>query len=1060
MKGCFGDPVSDPVLLPSRLPFFTEEREALLLQGTYTHLMLGDIEYAALGFETFHDDVLAPLVIVGAEPLEVMAFQCMEHLSPEVARKNRFVPVDIGYRWGPVWSTAWFRLNGTLPDSMIGKETTLHFSSGSEALLWGSDGPDHGFDPYHRTAPLGVVSEVNIELLVEAACNRPLGASMFWWEHREEHDRWSETNPGRLEAAELQLRDPEAERFARSWMFATRLMRTAGAGEQTAHRLDTGLRALRADLLAKDTVRIRPEHQQQLDELLRDGPGRPSTCVTIGHAHIDTAWLWPISETRRKCLRTFATQLRNLERFPDFRFLCSQPQQYAFVEEDSPRLFERITEQVRSGRWEAAGAMWIEPDANIPSGESLVRQILHGTRYWRERFGDSAPQEFLYLPDTFGFPASLPQICRLAGLETFVTNKIAWSETNRFPHVTFNWRGLDGSEVLSHFTPGHNYNSSIMPQDIIDGEKRLLESDGTRNTLWLQPYGWGDGGGGPDDEQIMNATLAGPARDMPAVEHCSATEFCRKLHESFEGDAAPPVWDGELYLELHRGTYTTHARLKAANRKAERELREIEILASSPESGGGDEVDSLGAWLDASWKTVLLNQFHDIIPGSSIPPVYEQAHTELDAIHLDCNHHLSEGLQRLETRLDTRKHQRPLLVWNPASTPRTAVVESPDGPRLAEEVPALGIRILDLAEETCEPVSGRVKVGPSSITNGVLDVELDELGGIRRLASNEHDVLLEDPLNTLVIHPDRPRRWEAWDLDRDYTDVRLLQDRDAADIRVVEEHALRGVLEVRRTIGTSSSILQRYILEAGARVLRIESSLDWQEDHALLRSEFAPDIRSRFATYGIQFGAIERPTHRNTSWEKAAFEVPGHLWMDLSEPGRGLAVIDDGSRFGRSCHGNTLGLSLVRSTSFPDPGADRGRHDFAYGLMPHHGDWREAGVDAEAEAFGTRLRSVPAPAGSAGPLADGWRVLPMEQGTLQVEIAACKPCESGDGFVARLVERQGRRGKLRVTLPPGIENAQLVDLHEKPLAGAKANLKDREVEISFDPFQIRTIKMH
>ncbi|MCH2143824.1 MAG: glycosyl hydrolase-related protein [Phycisphaerales bacterium] len=1019
--------------------------------------MLGDIDYAALGFETFHDEVLAPLIVIESHPLDVTVHQCMDHIGSEEAAGRAYEEVEPGFRWGPIWSTAWFRLRGHVPESMRGRPIVLHFSSGTEALLWRNGTPAHGFDPYHHHAPLGTAGEGTIELLIEAACNRPLGASLFWWEHGEEHGRWKESRPGRLDAAELQVRDDLAERFARTWLFATRLMRTADAAEPTAHQLDAGLRKIRSALLAEDRISITKEHLLELEALLQDGNKRPTTCVAMGHAHIDTAWLWPIRETRRKCLRTFATQLQNLERHPDFRFLCSQPQQYAWVEADSPDLFERISRQVENGRWEAAGAMWIEPDANIPSGESLIRQIVHGTRYWKDRFGDAAPQEFLYLPDTFGFPASLPQICRLAGLETFITNKIAWSETNRFPHVTFNWRGIDGSEVMSHFTPGHNYNSSIMPQDFVDAEERLLSSDGTRAMTWLQPYGWGDGGGGPDEEQIMNAELAAISRGMPDVASCSTTEFCRRLHASFEDGPPPPVWDGELYLELHRGTYTTHARLKASNRRAERDLREIEILTTAGDVADREVIDGIRPWLDRTWKQVLLNQFHDIIPGSSIGSVYEDAHRDLDAVHLDCTHELTEGLRRIETLVDTRHTRRPLLVWNPCSTGRTAVVESEAGLRIARDVPGLGIRIIDLADDAAPKES--VQTGPRSLANGLLEIELDDAGCIRRLASNEHSVGFDDPMNTLVIHPDRPRRWEAWDLDRDYTDVRIPQVESGAEISVQDDGPLRGSIRVSRKIGRSSSITQRYILDAGSRVLRIENDLDWQEDHAILRAEFAPSIRARSATYGIQFGSIERPTHANTSWEKAAFEVPGHLWMDLSQPGRGLAVLDDGSRFGRSCRDNVMGLSLVRATSFPDPEADRGRHEFSYGLMPHGGDWRSAGVDEEAEAFGCRMRSVPAPAGVHGRINDGWSALPVSCSDTSVEIAACKPSESGDGVVVRIVERRGGTGSVRIELPTGRSTGTLVDLHENPIEDEAIEVRSGGLEVKIGPYQIRSILM-
>ena len=449
--------------------------------------MLDRIEYAALGFETFHDDVLAPARVRKRMELDVEVYQCQEHLKPDQLEAHTFTPVMPGWRWGPIWSTAWFRLRGDVPSELQSAESVLHFSSGTEALLWQEGVPRQGFDPYHHHTGLDLRGKESVEFLIEAACNRPLGASLFWWEHAEEHGRWEEETPGRLEQAALELHDPIAVEFCQAWMFAVRMMRTADEASGQANRLEHGLRELKKAILQDQTADKLHQYLDQLQSLLSDGSKTDSRCVAIGHAHIDTAWLWPLSETRRKCLRTFASQLRNLERWDGFRFLCSQPQQYSFIEEDSPKLFDEIRARVEEGRWEPFGAMWIEPDANIPSGESLIRQIMHGTGYFKDRFGKRAEQDALYLPDTFGFPASLPQICRLAGLETFITNKIAWCETNQFPHVTFDWKGIDGSTVLTHFTPGHNYNSSIMPVDFIEAEKRMHRADGRGPTAREAP---------------------------------------------------------------------------------------------------------------------------------------------------------------------------------------------------------------------------------------------------------------------------------------------------------------------------------------------------------------------------------------------------------------------------------------------------------------------------------------------------------------------------------------------------------------------------------------------
>ena len=930
----------------------------------------------------------------------------------------------------------------------------LHFSCGTEALLWMNGVPYHGFDPYHHHAGLNSESLGDeVEFLIEAACNRPLGASLFWWEHAEEHGRWKEDAPGRLEVAELESRDEALSRFCSAWMFGVRMLRTTDPRDELGHRIESGMRRIKKAMLGSGEGIDVASRMGELEQVLSDGNKKSSMCTAIGHAHIDTAWLWPISETKRKCLRTFATQLRNLERFDDFRFLCSQPQQYAWMEESSPELFEQIGERVRSGRWEPFGGMWIEPDANIPSGESLIRQILHGTRYFEDRFGRSAPQEALYLPDTFGFPASLPQICSLSGLETFITNKIAWCETNRFPHVTFNWRGIDGTEVLTHFTPGHNYNSSIHPQDFVDAEQRLNESDGAVGRSWLQPYGWGDGGGGPDHEQILNAEFAKRAAGIPEVGNGSATEFCRKLHRETDTMGPRPVWDGELYLELHRGTYTTHARLKAANRKAERTLREIEALGLLEESVG-EASNRERAWLDKAWKTVLLNQFHDILPGSSIEQVYDEAHEQLDHLASESTARIKDALRDLAPGFDAGTAEKPVLIWNPASTERSGVVETDSGSIFVRDVPAMGFRVIDSALE--ERPDRIVTATGRTLENGRVGVTIDDAGRVSKITADGMEVPLHQPLNTLVLHADRPRRWQAWDLDRDYDDHREEQTTAADSITLVEDSPLRGVIESRRSLGKASSIIQRYVLESGSANIRIETRVDWQEEDTILRAEFCPDIRSRHATYGIQFGSLERPTHRNTSHEKAAFEVPGHLWMDLSQPGRGLAVLDDGSRIGRSCHDTTLGLSLLRSTKFPDPNADRGIHEFVYAIMPHQGDWRASDVDGEAERLGVPMRTTPACAGSRGSFKDGHTLVPGLEFTSGIEIAALKKAEDGNGRILRMVEKRGASKVVSIDLSGHGPKVVASDLLERPTDRVESS---KEVLVGFNPYQINTIRM-
>ena len=598
--------------------------------------MLPKHELDAIRFENLADTVLAERVFRDRIPLDVHVLQTHEHLRPSQLDVESFSPIQVGWRWGPVWSTAWFRITADVPESLKDQSLAIQFSSGTEATFWYDGTPWHGLDENRDLVRLdpSMLGSGGLEFLIEAACTLPLGASTFWWDHPEVQTRWREPNPGRLESASLVVLDDSAWRLKEAWDFARRLLLALPPESDASARLLEGMHHL-APMLATEKAEVL---QTSLESLLASGgsaAGGP--CIATGHAHIDTAWLWPLSETRRKCLRSFSTMLRLMERYDEFRFLCSQTQQYAWIEEDSPELFSQIRDRVHDGRWEPGGAMWVEPDCNVPSGESLIRQIVHGTSWWSDRFGASADQRHLYLPDTFGFPASLPQIIALAGL---TLGKILHHQQDLMvrdqplPHVTFKWRGIDGTEVLSHLTPGHNYNSPIHPSDVLAGQGILMGQPRPRPDTWLQPFGYGDGGGGPTDSMIERIGHSGSCMGLPPVEHGRTDDFCQLLHEQSGDVGNLPVWDGDLYLELHRGTYTSQSWLKMANREAEDDLRTIEAMGAGVD--GGVDLEGLRASLDETWKLVLLNQFHDILPGSSINKVYEDARSQYDRIEATC----------------------------------------------------------------------------------------------------------------------------------------------------------------------------------------------------------------------------------------------------------------------------------------------------------------------------------------------------------------------------------------------------------------------------------------
>lgn len=1033
------------------------------------------IESAAWRFSAFADQVLAPAAYAARAPLAVGVRHCASRIAPDEAAAREFLPVNVGYRWGPLWSNAWFRLRGAVPADWAGRCVVLRFSSGTESLLWRDGVPAGGLNQYHDAKSLYGEARggERVDLLIESSCIRPFGATVFWWDDAETRARWNESQPGRVDFAELAVFDEAAWRLWRTYDFARQLIALLPNDSERARcvvdALDRATRLIDDRQPARSAGAALAVLQRGLQG---DGPAAATRCFAVGHAHIDTAWLWPLRETRRKCLATFSTVLQLMDRFPDFRFLCSQAVHYDWVEQDSPALFEQIRRRVSEGRWEPAGAMWVEPDCNVPSGESLVRQILHGVRYWQSRFPDAPPQRLLYLPDTFGFPASLPQIAAQAGIDTFITNKLCWSQQNEFPHASFLWRGIDGTEIVAHQTPGRDYNSLNTPKEQLRGAQNAARLDQSRAGVWMQPFGHGDGGGGPTDTSILFAQLAGQCEPLARTELAGSGAFCDALHERFRalGDEGRtlPVWDGELYLEIHRGTYTSQAWLKQANRRAEQQLRVAEWLAfAGPARPNSDDSAALRGQLNSLWKLLLLNQFHDILPGSSIAEVYDDARRDHAQIAAGAAAIVDDISAAWGTRIDTRGRRRPMLVFNPSSSRRSGVVECAGERFYVADVPALGCAVIDRdAPHEC---------GESrALNNGIIAASIDQNGAIGSLVqltsgreARADRAKCGGPfeLNQLVLYEDRPRAWEAWDIDPEYGDKSWPQCSPVDNRREIQIGALISGVEITRSIGEKSRITQTYMLAAGSPRLDIHTRIDWREERRLLRALFPVNIRSRFATHEIAFGHIQRPTHRSNPWDAAMFEVCTHRWMDLSEPGFGVALLNDG-RFGCSCHDNVMGLSLLRSPKFPDPGADIGEHEFTYSLMPHGGDWRAAGVAAEAQSLNAPLFAIPLSAEQAGVYPDHWQPVELEvEPPVAVEVAAIKPAENGEGIIVRFVEIHGGRGCVRIKWNLPVLAVRAVDLLERDMPGAIAhrelNVHHSEVDgvttLTIRPFQIVTL---
>ena len=901
-------------------------------------------------------------------PLELTAF-CVrgEPITYAEAIRGPFAPIRIGDAWGPPWSTTWFHVTGHVTNDRVGQRVVALFDLGfdgptgftCEAQAWKDGKPWRGVDPNHRWLP---IDGPEVDFYLEAAANPRA------------------TEQGSEPAASMiALRDSPEPAFV--------------------------LR--RADL----TVRPASEN----------GPGRLSfdsshRITAVGHAHIDTAWEWPVREAKRKVARSWSTQLALLDEYPDYIFAASQPLQYAWMQESYPDIYRRIKEKVAAGRWEPVGAMWVEADCNLPSGESLVRQLLLGKRFFMREFGHET--RILWLPDVFGYPGNLPQLMSEAGCDYFLTQKLSWNDTNKPEHHTFVWEGIDGTRIFTHFPPADTYNGSFTLEEVEQSVRNFKDGRSSHRSLYL--FGWGDGGGGPQPEMIDSAHRLG-------VEIGRADDFFEAASAEANGLATSA---GELYFELHRGTYTSQSRTKRLNRKAQEALREAEMWSVA--AGGSYP----SAELNALWQKLLLNQFHDILPGSSIDWVYEETERDLEDVAARAS-----SLSELAMSAIAGKGEG-LVAFNSTSHPRSEIVSTADG-YARIEAPSCGWVTVRLANST-EP---EVSVTDHSMENELLRVEWDDRAVLTSIWDKEVGrEVLSGPGNLLQLHDDNPARWDAWDLDAVHRD-------SFVELTAIEKLQVRGghrgLLVFGRRFG-ESWLFQSMSLDAGSRVLSFETFVEWHERHKMLKVAFPVTVEAREATYEIQFGHLKRPTHQDTSQAKAMFEVCAQRWADLGDGDYGVALLND-CKHGYDIHGSVMRLSLLRGPTHPDPTADLGGHQFTYALMPHPGDFRAGGVIEAAEDLNSPL--LPAD----GSLAGGSSRSLVEIDTRQVIVDAIKRAEDSDATIVRLYEAWGRscRARLRTTLPAS--RAFLCDLLERNRT--EVAIKDGVIELELTPFKILTLKL-
>ncbi|MFB9991023.1 alpha-mannosidase [Deinococcus oregonensis] len=778
-----------------------------------------------------------------------------------------------------------------------------------------------------------------------------------------------------------------------------------------------------------------------------------------GHAHIDLAWLWPLSETRRKARRTFATVLNLMEQYPDFVFNQSMGQLYEYVQEDDPALFEQIRARVQEGRWDVVGGMWVEPDGNLPSGEAWARQLLHGQQYFQKHFGVQA--RVCWLPDTFGYAANLPQLLRLADIHSFLTTKLNWNETTVFPYDLYHWEGLDGSRVLAHsfLNPAEGYNGDIKALDTFEtwkafrGKRRHGES--------LLSFGYGDGGGGPTSGMLERYSRQRDFPGLPRLHMTRVADFYDQI--GAEARANLPVWVGEQYFELHRGTYTTQAEIKRLNRRLEHTLPEAETACALAARLLNHAYPH--AELQAAWKVLLRNQFHDILPGSSVQAVNTVAHTEMREALEAAGELRDAALQALSSAVGNPSDQTErVVVWNLTlqDRPLGAGVSGLEALTLPPALTVPGLGYLSFPAVAAEPALDAFSPGDLTLENEYLRVQINADGTLGSLYDKAQSrEMLDGRGNQLWAYLDIPRMWEAWDVDATYaqegeewTALEAPRRVSAAEVQV-----RRGRPQQQGSEMNSSSVTQTYRLDPGSRRLDIHTHADWQGRRLFLRALVPLQVRANVATFETAFGAVTRPTHTNTPGDAAQFEKPGHRWADLSEggsgeAGSGLSLLTD-SKYGYSAQGNVLGLSLLRSPIAPDPTADEGQHYFTYSLYPHAGDWRN-GTVSEAHDLNAPLLAYQTGA-TGGTLPESARLLHLQNGS-GLRLSALKLAEDGEALLVRLYETHGTRGRAALTgvnlLGPD-EGWQRVNLLEEAL---NTEHSPPDEPLAFTPYQVLSLR--
>lgn len=807
--------------------------------------------------------------------------------------------------------------------------------------------------------------------------------------------------------------------------------------------------------------------------------------LCVGHTHIDVAWLWTLAQTREKAARSFATVINLMKQYPEYIFMSSQPQLYKYVKEDHPEIYAEIKKLVKEGRWEPEGSMWLEADCNITSGESFIRQIVYGKRFFKEEF--NMDNKILWLPDVFGYSAALPQILKKTGIDYFMTTKINWSEYNTMPYDTFMWRGMDGTEILTYFITAKDYqkkdktydattyNGRLNSSQVMGCWQRYQQKDITNEVM--QCFGYGDGGGGATKEMLENAKrLEKGIPGAPKVKMGKTLDFFKRLEDKVKNNKKLPKWVGELYLEYHRGTYTSMARNKKFNRKTEFINMDAELLSSMGIAVANYSYPQNE--LNDCWETTLLNQFHDIIPGSSIKEVYDDSKNDYLRINKIGNGIINKAINAITSQIATKDTS--VVVFNQLSFDRDDVVtfELPEGWKaaqvfdgeeempvqiidnnkaifLAKNVPSKGYKtfVLKRLDAVNQQENSR-KNNICVINSKYYEVKFDKNGNITEIFDklNNRQVLKEgERANVLQAFEDKPLDYDAWDINIYYQD-KMWEVNDIESIEVAEDGPVRTTIKIKKKF-LDSTIIQNIYLYNDIPKIDFSTWIDWKEKQVLLKAAFPVDVHTDKATYEIQYGNLERPTHWNTSWDYAKFEVCAHKWADISEGDYGVALLND-CKYGHDIKDSVMRLTLLKSAVYPNVDCDREVHEFTYSLYPHSGDWKRGNVAKMAYELNcpmyAKIEEV-----HEGKLPNKQSFINIDKDNVIIEVV--KKAEEGNDTIIRMYEYQNKRSKITCSLLKHIELVEECDMLENSIETLSSN--DNKFSFEIKPYEIKTFRV-